>query len=71
MVVLTNIKTENGYITAHAINRLSGTAEDIKAKLDGTYHSSVDPDIVKATWNIVVEYEGTGKLPERAEVAWG
>lgn len=71
MVYLKNIKLVNGYITAYATNEETGFSENIKAKIDGSYHSSSDTDIIKATWNIVVKYEKTGKIPKKAYVAWG
>lgn len=57
MVDLKNIKLVNGYITAYATNEETGFSENIKAKIDGSYHSSSDTDIIKATWNIVVKYQ--------------
>lgn len=71
MVILTNIKAENGYITAHALNDLNNVEEDIMAKMDGTQHSSKDNDIVKATWSVVAEYKIKGSLPKKTAVAWG
>lgn len=71
MVNFYDIKIEDGFITAEAWNETNNTRENIRAKLDGTYHSSSDTDIIKATWNLVIEYEKKHKLPEKTTVAWG
>lgn len=71
MVSLENISIKDGYMKAYATNEENGFSENIKAKIDGSYHSSSDTDIIKATWNIVVEYEKTGKIPKKVYVAWG
>jgi len=71
MVSLENISIKDGYMIAYANNEETGFSESIRAKMDGSYHSSSDTDIIKATWNIVVEYEKTGKMPKKAYVAWG
>lgn len=71
MVNFYNIKIDNEYITADVWNEMNNKKEFIRAKLDGSYHSSSDDDIIKATWNIIIEYEKDGKLPEKTTVAWG
>ena len=70
MITFYDIKVENGVLTALALNENTGTKENITAKLDGTYHSSNDSLIVKATWNLIVEYENKG-FPTAMSVAWG
>ena len=71
MVTFYNIRLIDGYIYANAWNEMNGVIEDIKAKVDGTYHSSSDHDIIKATWSIVAEYVVNHKLPKKTTVAWG
>ena len=71
MVILENIQTDGKVFTAHAFNDLNGVAENIQAKMDGTYHSSKDSDIIKATWSVIAEYEVKGKMPKKTAVAWG
>lgn len=70
MVTFYNIKVSNGVLTALAFNEATGTKESITANLDGTYHSSSDSLVVKATWSLVVEYENKG-FPNEISVAWG
>lgn len=50
MVHFTNIVIKDGYIEADVWNESNGVREHIRAKLDGSYHSSSDGDIQKATW---------------------
>lgn len=70
MVTFYDIKVNNGVLTALALNEATGTTESITANLDGTYHSSSDSLVVKATWSLVVEYEKKG-FPKEISVAWG
>lgn len=47
----------------------------VKAKIDGSTYS-IEPngysnDVIKAMWNLVVELEKKGKIPEKITVAWG
>lgn len=72
MVSFYNIKIENGIFTATAVNEYTGNKEEISAKTDGSYHSSKDNDIVKATWGLIVKYEHSKrkKIPETDCVAW-
>lgn len=71
MVSFHNIQVNRGVITAIAINESNNNTEKISARMDGTYHSSSDTDIVKATWNLVIEYEKTRKLPGSTTICWG
>lgn len=71
MVNFTNIRVVDGYIYANAWNEMNGIKESIKAKMDGSYHSSNDNGIIKATWNLVIEYEDKHKLPKKMTVTWG
>lgn len=71
MVTFTNIRVVDGYIYANAWNEMNGIKESIKAKMDGSYHSSSDFEIIKATWNLVIKYEHNHKLPKKTTVAWG
>ena len=71
MVSFNSIQVNNGMITAVAINETNNNIERISAKMDGTYHSSKDTDIIKATWNLVIEYEKNKKLPSSTTVCWG
>lgn len=71
MVNFYNIRIDGDYIVAEAWNEMNNNRENIRAKLDGTYHSSSDSDIIKATWNIVIDYEKRHKLPDKTTVAWG
>lgn len=71
MVTFTNIRIENGYIYANAWNEMNNIKENIKAKMDGSYQSSNDNDIIKATWNLVIEYEHNHRLPKKMTVTWG
>lgn len=70
MVSFYNISVENGILTAHAVNESTGHEEDIKAMIDGSRHSSKDKDIVKATWGLIVDFEGK-QLPSKHTIAWG
>lgn len=70
MVTFYDIKVNNGVLTALALNEATGTKESITANLDGTYHSSSDSLVLKATWSLVVEYEKKG-FPKEISVAWG
>jgi hypothetical protein len=71
MVNFYNISIEGDFITARVWNETNNNREDIRAKLDGTYHSSKDTDIIKATWNLVIEYKEKHKLPKKTTVVWG
>lgn len=71
MVTFTNIRIENGYIYATALDESTGFTEDIIAKLDGSYHSSSDYTIIKATWNVVIEYKKYKKIPKEMQIVWG
>lgn len=55
MVDFENIVVKDGILTADAVNARYGIKEHITAKIDGSYHSSSDNEIVRATWNIVIE----------------
>lgn len=70
MVTFYNIRVEKGILTALVINEVTGNRESITAKIDGTYHSSKDRDIIKATWGLVVESQGKN-FPEKTSIAWG
>lgn len=70
MVTFYDIKVENGVLTALAVNETSGNREGIVARIDGSYHSSSDKDIIKATWGLVVESRDKG-FPKKTSIAWG
>lgn len=58
MVDFENIIVKDEVLTATATNLETNSNEDIVARLDGSFHSSSDWDIVKATWNIIGRYKG-------------
>lgn len=57
MVDFENIHVENGVLTADAVNARYGIKEHITANIDGSYHSSSDNEIVKATWELFLKHE--------------
>lgn len=70
MVDFENICVENGVLTADAVNARYGIKEHITAKIDGSYHSSSDNEIVRATWNIVIEARKKKKYPSKTSIVW-
>ena len=70
MIDFENIQVVDGVLTASAVNLETGNRESITAKLDGSFHSSTDWDIVKATWNVIGRYKGK-KFPKETSVVWG
>lgn len=71
MYTFYNIEVKNGIFTATVVNDCTGAQELVEAKVDGSYHSSKYSDVIKATWNVVVSAEKTGKYPKQTSVAWG
>lgn len=76
MVLMSNIHCKDGILEADAYNEINGIRVHIVAKLDGSYiNYTTDSDIVKATWNIVVDYKDYiskgKKYPNEMPVAWG
>lgn len=69
MVDFENIIVKDEVLTATATNLETNSNEDIVARLDGSFHSSSDWDIVKATWNIIGRYKGK-KFPKETSVVW-
>ena len=70
MVDFENICVKDGVLTATATNLETNNKEDdIVARLDDSFHSSIDWDIVKATWNLVGRYNGK-KFPKKTSVVW-
>lgn len=70
MVDFENICVENGVLTADAVNARYGIKEHITAKIDGSYHSSSDNEIVKATWGVILEARKKKKYPSKTTIAW-
>lgn len=71
MVIFYKIIVVNGVLTALAVKG-NGEQERITAKVDGSYHSSKDEEIIRATWCLVLEArENNGKYPEKTSIAWG
>ena len=68
MVDFENIHVENGVLTADAVNARYGIKEHITANIDGSYHSSSDNEIVRATWNIVIEARKKKKYPSKTSI---
>ena len=76
MVLMSNIHCKNGILEADAYNDINDIKAHVMAKLDGSYiNYTMDSDIVKATWNIVVDYKDYiskgKKYPNEIPVAWG
>lgn len=71
MFTFYNIKVVNGVLTAIVLNESTGIKESITAKIDGTYHSSRDGDVIRATWGVVWEAKKNKKFPEKTTIAWG
>lgn len=70
MVDFENIVVKDGVLTADAVNARYGIKEHITAKVDGSYHSSSDNEIVRATWNIVIEARKKKKYPNKTSIVW-
>lgn len=70
MVDFENIVVKDGILTADAVNARYGIKEHITAKIDGSYHSSSDNEIVRATWNIVIEARKKKKYPNKTSIVW-
>lgn len=70
MVDFENICVKDGVLTATATNLETNNKEDIVARLDGSFHSSIDWNIVKATWNVIGRYKEKKFLKETS-VVWG
>lgn len=70
MVHFENICVKDGILTARATNLETNFTEQITVKLDGSYHSGSDSDIIKATWNIIGRYKGK-KFSKETGVSWG
>lgn len=70
MVDFENIVVKDGVLTADAVNARYGIKEHITAKIDGSYHSSSDNEIVRATWNIVIEARKKKKYPNKTSIVW-
>lgn len=76
MVIFTNIVFTEENVEADAYNDQNGVKAHVVATLDGeNINFTGDSDIVKATWNIVVEHEDYVKkgktYPSEIGVAWG
>lgn len=72
MVTFYEIKVEDGVLTALAVKDTNGKSERIEAKTDGSYHSSKDGEIIRATWGLVWQAkQNKGKYPEKLTIAWG
>lgn len=71
MITFYNIKVVDGTLTALAVNEVNNTKENIVAKVDGSYHSSKNSDIVRATWGMIWEAKKNKKFPEKTTIAWG
>lgn len=69
MVDFENIIVKDEVLTATATNLETNSNEDIVARLNGSFHSSSDWDIVKATWNIIGRYKGK-EFPKETSVVW-
>lgn len=70
MVDFENIVVKDGVLTADAVNARYCIKEHITAKVDGSYHSSSDNEIVRATWNIVIEARKKKKYPNKTSIVW-
>lgn len=70
MVTFYEIKVIDGVLTALAV-KCNGEQERITAKTDGSYHSSKDGEIIRATWGLVWNASKKGKYPEKLTIAWG
>mgnify|MGYP000235213521 CR=1 FL=1 len=57
MVDFEDIVVKDEVLTATAINLDTSNKESIIARIDGSFHSGSDCDIVKATWNIIGRYK--------------
>ena len=64
MVIFNDIHIEDGVITAIVVDGLYDVTEVLNARLDGTYNSSLNPNIVKATNSLICEYFKIGILPK-------
>lgn len=70
MVDFENICVKDGVLTADAVNARYGIKEHIIANIDGSYHSSSDNEIIRATWNIVIEARKKKKYPSKTSIVW-
>lgn len=57
MVDFEDIVVKDEVLTATAINLDTSNKESIIARIDGSFRSGSDCDIVKATWNIIGRYK--------------
>lgn len=57
MVDFEDIVVKDEVLPATAINLDTSNKESIIARIDGSFHSGSDCDIVKATWNIIGRYK--------------
>lgn len=64
MITFNNIEERDGVLTALVIDNTEGKSESITAKTDGSYHSSKDGVIVKATWELLKSVLTVGKKRE-------
>ena len=69
MVDFENICVKDGILTADAVNARYGIKEHIIANINGSYHSSSDNEIVKATWGVIFEARKKKKYPSKTTIA--
>lgn len=70
MVEFDNIEVIDGYIEADAYIETEGIREHIRAKIDGTYHSSQTRAILAGTANLISMYNKDNELPKKITIAW-
>lgn len=70
MVEFDNIEVIDGYIEADAYIETEGIREHIRAKIDGTYHSSQTRAILAGTANLISMYNKDNALPKKITIAW-
>ena len=70
MVDFDNIEVIDGYIEADAYVETEGIREHIRAKIDGTYHSSQTRAILAGAANLISMYNREGALPKKITIAW-
>lgn len=72
MVDFFDIVVENGIFRARAYNHETKQWYDVVAKIDGSYHNCNNGEVIRATWNIVVDAEDEGGVyPRRRTICWG
>lgn len=71
MVNFYNIKSENGIMTAHAVNTVTGFEEDVRTVESDLTTNATDDLIKRATWCLVIRYRDNRKgYPKKTSVMW-